>query len=412
MAQTNKRQKSAILILAAGLLVLVLVVLAVRKPPPAVPIVPLTRTDLSQTITSNGTVVPINPAIARAEFPTFVSKVAAVEGQAIQRGQLILTLDASDIKAQLSQSKGDLIAAQTQLKNARGGGSPADVAQLNGELQQAQVEVASLERTQKALAGLLAKQAATQDEVAQNDAALAKAKAQLQSLQQRKDAMQAQAGADLERAQLRISQDQDQIASLEEKVRSATVTAPMNGMLYSLPVHEGDYVKMGDELAEMADLHKVQVLVYVDEPDMGWLAPQQTVQVSWDALPGRTWTGLTQEIPKQVVPHGQRSVAELLCSVDNSKLELLPNTNVNVKILVRERKNALAVPRGAVREANGTHYVFVFDGDKVKRRDITLGVASASAYEVLSGLSDKDAVALPGDRTLRDGMSVRRAEAN
>jgi HlyD family secretion protein len=412
MAQTNKRQKSAIVILAAGLLVLVLVVLAVRKPPPAVPVVSLSRTDLSQTISSNGKVVPINPTIARAEFPTFVSKVAAVEGQAVRRGQLILTLDASDIKAELSQARGDLIAAQTQLKYARAGGSPADVAQLNSDLEQAKVEVASLERTQKALAGLLAKQAATQDEVAQNDAALAKARAQLQSLQQRKDAMQSQAGADLERAQLRVGQDQDQIASLEEKVRSATVTAPTDGTLYSLPVHEGDYVKVGDELADMADLHKVQVLVYVDEPDMGWLSPQQTVQVSWEALPGRTWTGFTQEIPKQVVPHGMRSVAELLCSVDNSKLELLPNTNVNVKILVRERKNALAVPRGAVRETNGTHYVFVFDGDKVKRQNITLGVASASDYEVLSGLSDTDSVALPGDRTLRDGMSIRRAEAN
>jgi HlyD family secretion protein len=412
MAQTNKRQKSGIVILAAGLLVLVLVVLAVRKPPPAVPVVSLSRTDLSQTITSNGKVVPINPTIARAEFPTFVSRVSAVEGQAVHRGQLILTLDSSDIKAQLSQAKGDLIAAQTQLKYARAGGSPADVAQLNSDLEQANVEVASLERTQKALAGLLAKQAATQDEVAQNDAALAKARAQLESLQQRKDGMQAQAGADLERAQLRLSQDQDQITSLEEKVRSATVTAPTDGTLYSLPVHEGDYVKMGDELADMADLHKVQVLVYVDEPDMGWLSPQQTVQVNWEALPGRTWTGFTKEIPKQVVPHGQRSVAQLLCSVDNSKLELLPNTNVNVRILVRERKNALAVPRGAVREANGAHYVFVFDGDKVKRRNITLGVASASDYEVLSGLSDTESVALPGDQSLRDGMNIRRAEAN
>jgi HlyD family secretion protein len=412
MAQTNKRQKSVVFFSAAGLLVLVLVVLAVRKPPPAVPVVSLSRADLSQTITSNGKVVPIDPTIARAEFPSFVSKVAAVEGQAVRRGQLILTLDASDIKAQLSQARGDLIAAQTQLGYARAGGSPADVAQLTSDLEQSNVEVANLERTQKALAGLLAKQAATQDEVAQNDAALAKAKARLQSLQQRKDAMQAQSGADVERAQLRVGQDQDQISALEEKVRSATVTAPAGGTLYSLPVREGDYVKIGDELADMADLHKVEVLVYVDEPDMGWLSPQQTVQVTWEALPGRMWTGSTEQTPKQVVPHGMRSVAELLCSVDNGKLELLPNTNVAVKILVRERKNALAVPRGAVREVEGVHYVFVFDGDKVRRRNIALGVASASDYEVLSGLTDKDSVALPGERTLRDGMSIRVAEAN
>lgn len=412
MSHTTKRQKSAILALTSGLIVLVLILVAVRKPPPAVPVVQLTRQDLSQMITSNGKVVPIAPTIARAEFPTFVSKVAAVEGQAVRRGQLILTLDASDIKAQLAQARSDLIAAQTQLSYAHSGGAPADVAQLNSDLEQSKVEVANLQRTQKALAGLLAKQAATQDEVAQNDATLAKAQARLQSLQQQKQAMQAGASANVERAQLRVGQDQDQIASLEEKLKSATVTSPVDGTLYSLPVHEGDYVKVGDELADMADLHKVRVLVYVDEPDMGWLEPQERVQVTWQALPTRIWSGLTEEIPKQVVPHGMRSVGELLCSVNNDKLELLPNTNVEVKIMVRESKNALTVPRAAVREQDGQRYVFVFDGEKVARKSVALGIASTSEYEVVSGLNDGDRVALPGDRTLRNGMSIRPAEAD
>ncbi len=412
MTQTNKKQKSVILALTTGLVLLVLILVAVRKPPPVVPVVEIARQDLSQTITSNGKIVPIAPMIARAEFPTFVSKVAAVEGQSILRGQLVLTLDDADIEAQLAQARADLITVETQLNYARAGGAPADVAQLNGDLEQSKVEVANLERTRKALAALLAKQAATQDEVAQNDAALAKARAQLQSLEQKKEAMKAQSSADAERAELRVGQDRDQISSLEEKLKSATVRSPVDGTLYSLPVHQGDYVKVGDELADMADLHKVRVLVYVDEPDMGWLAPEEKVEVTWQALPSRMWSGLTEEIPKQVVPHGMRSVGELLCSVDNQKLELLPNTNVEVKILVRERKNALALPRGAVRETDGQRYVFVFDGDKLTRRNVSLGVASTSEYEVLSGLNDKDRVALPGDRALRSGMSIRPAEAN
>lgn len=93
------------------------------------------------------------------------------------------------------------------------------------------------------------------------------------------------ATSDAEQAQLRVSQDQDQISSLEEKIRSATVISPIDGTLYSLPVRMGDYVKVGDELADMADLHKVRVRVFVDEPDMGMLAEGETVQVSWDALP-------------------------------------------------------------------------------------------------------------------------------
>jgi multidrug resistance efflux pump len=368
MAETNKKQKSIALVLAAALVV-VLVLVAVRRPPPAVPMVQVTRADVSQTIASNGKVEPIDPMIARAEFPTFVSRVAASEGQALRRGQLILTLDASDIESQLAQARADLITARTSLRNAQAGGQPADLAQLQSDLAQAKADVASFERQQKTLSALLAKQAATQDEVAKNDTDLAKAQARLQSLQQRQDAMKVDSGSDAERAQLRVKQDEDQVTSLQEKLKSATVTAPADGTLYSLPVHTGDYLKVGDELADMADLRKVRVRVYVDEPDMGMLTPNQTVQVSWDALPGRMWTGKTEQVPKQVVPHGMRSVAELLCAVDNSKLELLPNTNVDVRILVRESKNALVVPRGAVRDENGQRYVFVFDGEEVPKCD-------------------------------------------
>jgi HlyD family secretion protein len=312
----------------------------------------------------------------------------------------------------LAQVKSDLINAQTAARYANAGGPPAELAQLEGDVSLARADVASAQKMQKTLAELLARQAATQSDVDKNATDLEKAQARLKSLEQRQDAMKQQAATDGERAQLHVAQDQDQVNSLEEKLRSATVTSPVDGTLYSLPVHLNDYVKVGDELAEMADLSHVRVRAFVDEPDMGMLEPGQTVQVSWDALPGRTWTGKTEEVPKQVKPHGMRSVAELLCSVGNSKLELLPNTNVDVHILVHESKNALVVPRGAVRDENGQRFVYVFDGEHVRRRNVTLGVSNASNYEVVAGLSEGDRVAVPQDRVLRDGMNVRAAEAN
>ena len=411
MAETNKKQKSVLVLLAVAVVV-VIVLVAVRPSGPVVPFVSVTRADVSQTISSNGKVEPIAPVIARAEFPTFVSKVAATEGQSVHRGQLILTLDASDMKTQLSQARADLISAQAALRNARAGGAPADVAQLQGQLTQAKADVANLEQRQNELAGLLAKKYATQDEVDKNATDLAKAQAQLKSVQERLDAMKQSSSSDAEQAELRVNQDQDQISSLDEKIRSATVTSPIDGTLYSLPVHTGDYVKVGDELADMADLRQVRVRVFVDEPDMGMLAAGEKVQVTWDAMPGKMWLGNTEEVPKQVKQSGMRNVAEQLCSVDNSKVELLPNTNVDVKILIREAKNALVVPRGAVKDDNGQRYVFVLEGEEVKRRNVMLGIANASDYQVLSGLTETDRVAVPQDRVLHDGMTVRPTEGS
>jgi HlyD family secretion protein len=179
-----------------------------------------------------------------------------------------------------------------------------------------------------------------------------------------------------------------------------------------MPLKAGDYVRVGDLLAEMADLHKVRVRAFIDEPELGALEENQPVKISWDAMPSKTWSGKTEMIPKQVVPRGTRSVAELLCSVNNDKLELLPNINVNVRINSKERIGVLSVPRGAVEAEGGRRYVFVVkkNGLGVKstleKREIRVGIADATNYEVVSGLQEEDLVALPGDVDLRDGMEV------
>jgi len=410
MAENNNR-KWIVLALVAALVLVVIIVIAGRAQAPAVSIVKVSREDLASAITSNGKVEPISPFVAHAQFPAFVDKVMATEGQSVHRGQVVLVLDAADTKSQLAQARADLLAAQTTLQNARAGGPPSEVAQLEGDLQKAQSQVANLERTQKVLGDLVAKQAATQDEVAQNQAALAQARANLQALQQRMAALKQQASVDVQTATLRVKQDQDQVQAFEARLRSATVTALFDGTLYSLPVRVGDYVKVGDILAEMADLRQVRVRAFIDEPDLGWLAPGEDVQVSWDAVPNRTWTGKVEQIPKQVVARNTRSVGEVLCSVKNDKVELLPNINVEVRIVVRQRPQVLVVPRVAVRYDNGQHYVFVFDGDKVHRRDIAVGIASSDKYEVVSGLSLGDRIGVPGDIDVRDGMEIRPAEA-
>src|SRR5580698_5968136 len=390
----NNKPKWVIASLGVALGVVLLIVLAERGPAPQVQIVSVTREDLTASITGNGKVEPISPTVARAQFPTFVADVKTTEGQSIHKGQLILTLDAADVRAQLSQARADLLAAQTELRNAHAGGPPDEVAQLQGNLQNAETQVASRERTQQALAQLVAKGAATQEEVAQNQTALATARANLQIYQQKKLALEQRTSVSVESASLRLKQQHDLVAALEEKVRSATVIAPADGTLYSLPVRKGDFVKLGDVLAEMADLRHVRVRAFVDEPDLGSLAQNEGEQV-----------------PKQVVARGSRSVGEVLCSVDNNQVELLPNVNVEVRVLVHEQRGVLVIPRGAVRYDQGQHFVLAYDGDAVHRRDIKVGVAGADKYEVLAGLAQGDRVALPGDVDLRDGMKVRAAEA-
>jgi Trk K+ transport system NAD-binding subunit len=86
---------------------------------------------------------------------------------------------------------------------------------------------------------------------------------------------------------------------------------------------------------------------------------------------------------------------------------------VNVRINSRERLGVLSVPRGAVEAEGGRRYVFVVKKSQLgvgkstlEKREIHVGIADATNYEVVSGLQEGELVALPGDVDLRDGMDV------
>jgi HlyD family secretion protein len=407
------RNRILLFLLVAGVLAFVLIELSGRKPVPKISAVTPMRENLISSINSNGKVEPIEPFVMRAQLDTFVEKVHAKEGQPVKKGQLLLELNVKDASAQLSEAQAKLLRAQDDLRAARAGGRADEAARAAGDLAKMQAERDRLQKNHDALVRLIAQQAATQEELSVNDLALMKAQAEVTRLAAVKQEFDRGVKLDANRAALQVQQAQNEVAALEYKTRNGRISAPADGTLYSLPVKAGDYVKLGDLLAEMADLHKIRVRAFIDEPELGALEPNEPVKITWDALPSRSWVGKTEIIPKQVVARGARSVGELLCAVNNDKLELLPNTNVNVRINSRERLGVLAVPRGAVEAQGGRRYVFVVKEKQLgvgkstlEKREIHVGIADATSYEVISGLQEGEMVALPGDVDLRDGMDV------
>jgi HlyD family secretion protein len=405
------RNRALILLGFAAIIAFALVRLSGRQPVAKIAATRPVRQNIVASVSSNGKVEPISPYTVRAQLDTFVEKVHASEGQNVKKGQLLLELNVKDAAAQLAEAQSKLVRAQDDLRAARAGGRSDEAARVSGDLAKTQAERDRLLRNRGALQRLLAQGATTKDEVAANELALAKADADVEKLTAAKTEFARQVGLDATRAEYSVRQAQSDIAALEEKVRQGRISAPADGTLYSLPVKSGDYVKVGDLLAEMADLRKVQVRAFVDEPEMGGLEPGLPVKIKWDALPNRSWQGKTEMVPKQVVPRGSRSVGELLCSVDNKDLELLPNTNVNVTITLKERTNVVTVPRGAVETEGGKSYVFVVRqgvGNAVlDKQQIQVGIADATSFEVVSGLQGKETVALPGDVEFRNGMQVK-----
>jgi HlyD family secretion protein len=405
------RNRTLILLVLAGIVAFFLVRISGRQPVAKIAATSPVRQNITSSISSNGKVEPISPYTVSAQSDTFVQKVHASEGQNVKKGQLLLELDVRDMAAQLASAQARLLRAQDDLRAAQAGGRADEAARISDDLAKAQADRDRFQQKHESLERLIAQGAATKDELAANDLELAKAKAEVDKLAAAKQEFTRQVGLDLWRDQFTVQQMQNDVAALEEKVRQGRITAPIDGTLYSLPAKAGQYVKVGDLLAEMADLHHVRVRAFIDEPEMGGLEPGLPVRITWDALPNRNWQGVTENVPKQVVARGSRSVGELLCSVENMNLELLPNTNVNVRINSRERLNVVTVPRGAVQTEAGKRYVFVVKegvGDsRLEKREIQVGIADATNFEVTGGLEVDEVVALPGDVDLKNGLVVK-----
>lgn len=420
------RNRIVIFLVLAGVFAYFLVWVIGRKPAAKIAAVMPTRENLISSITSNGKVEPISPYVMSAQLDTFIEKILVTEGQKVRKGQLLMELNVKEAAAQLADTKSKLLRAQDDLRAARAGGKVDDAAKITTDLAKAEAERDRLERNHDALVRLAKQQAATKQDLAANELALVNAKGEVTRLLAVKQQFDEQARLDAERGELQVQQILSDMAAMEDKVGNGRITAPADGTLYALgrnaagqPLKAGDYVKVGDLLAEMADLHKVRVRAFIDEPDLGGLETDEPVIITWDALPNKSWAGTTEVIPKQVVPHGTRSVGELLCAVNNDKLQLLPNINVNVRINSKEHLNVLAVPRGAVAYENGNRYVYVVKPNQLgvgkstlEKREIQVGIADATSYEVVSGLQQGEMVALPGDTDLKDGMTVQVVNTN
>ena len=395
-------------ILVGGALVLtaLLVFLSGRGSTARVGVADVVRENLSSIVSTNGKVETVMPRSFRARFPTFVQRVYAVEGQQVKRGQMLFALDDTAVQADLAQARADLATQEEALKVAKAGGLASQIAKATADLQKAQASRDQLRRDNDTLKKLAGEKAATNEELEQNWLQLTQAEADVQAAEKVKQTLSLQAQLDQGRVALQVDHARATVRDLEDRLESAHGVAPFDGTLYSLPVRQGDFVKAGDLVAELADLREVRIRAFIDEPELGQIAVDQSVEILWDAHPDRIWNGRTEVLPKQVVTRGTRNVGELICSVTNERLDLLPNTTVEVRIHVSERPAALVVPRGAVYIEGDKRFVFRVENDRLHRRFITLGIANPTKMEVLSGLNEEDVVALPGEVSLKENLRI------
>ena len=236
---------------------------------PEMPVARVVRRDVSAWIASNGKVEPAEPHVIVARLDSFVREVLVTEGAVAAPGQLLLTLDATELRAQLAHAREEQLAAEEQRRMAIAGGNGEELAKVEGDLHRADAELVKLRRDRDSLQRLVQKHAATPDELAQAGLAFERTEAERQFLVRKHGDLEQRANSGARRAGWLAEQAHQTILSLEQQLQSTQVAAPVAGTIYSLPVRVGQHVRIGDTLAEVADLHHVRVKAFIDEPELG-----------------------------------------------------------------------------------------------------------------------------------------------
>ena len=363
--------------------------------------------DVVKTVPTNGRVEPLADFQPRATAPSTVEQVWVKIGQKVTRGERLLELDASDAELRVANARNSVQVATNDLHNLSNGGTRDEVQGEHVDLVRAQSEMSQANRNLTSLKALQATGAASASEVAAAQGRVSDAHIKLDQVQTR---LQSRYGAgDVATGQSQTARAHQELTAAEAALGGLNLHSPISGTVYNLPIARYDYVNAGQTLIGVADLDRLQVRAFFDEPVIGSLSAGQAVRIVWDAMPDHVWHGHVTQAPTTITNVGSRNVGECLISVDDAHGDLLPNTNVTVTVTTLERFGVLSLPREALHTEGANNFVYRIIAGKLVRTAISVGVVNLTRVEVTGGLKPGDLVALGAttDTDLRDGLAVR-----
>jgi len=203
-----------------------------------------------------------------------------------------------------------------------------------------------------------------------------------------------------ERAFMDLGQVQGLIAVQNERISEYTIVSPMDGLVLRRDGETGEIAEVGQVLFRVGVPKPLQVVAEVNEEDIPRVAVGQITLFRTDAFPDRRLEGKVSEI----TPMGDYAAKTFRVKIslpDDTPLQ--PGMSVEANIITREKSNALLIPADALQASA----VYVIDGARVRKREITIGIRGSREVEVVDGLKEGERVASPAPIDLRDGDRVR-----
>ena len=312
--------------------------------------------NIMNSITATGTIEPVTSVTVGTQVSGIVSKLFVDYNSVVKKGQVIAELDKTNLMSQLNTAKTQLATAQSQLN----------------------YQTANYKRYKTLFEKGL---------VAAND---------------------------FDNAKLSYTQAKEQVVSAKEEVQRAqtnlgyaTITSPIDGVVLSKSVEEGQTVAASFSTPELftiaQDLTNMQVVADVDEADIGDVKEGERVSFTVDTYPDDTFEGEVKQVRQEATTTNNVVTYEVVISAPNADLKLKPGLTANVTIYTAERKGVLSVPSKALRftpqketvgkmkivdVANAKNKVWTIEGNSIVAHKVNIGMTDGTNTQIVGGIAE------------------------
>lgn len=310
--------------------------------------------NIKNSVTATGSVEPVTSVTVGTQVSGIISRLYVDYNTVVKKGQIIAELDKTNLISELNTAKANLSSAQSSLN----------------------YESANYNR----YATLFKKGLVSADEYES-------------------------AKLNFEKAKDQVAQSREMVHKAQTNLSYAIITSPIDGVVISKSVEEGQTVAASYATPELftiaKDLKDMQVVANVDEADIGDVKEGERVSFTVDAYPNDTFEGVVKQVRQEATTTNNVVTYEVVISAPNSELKLKPGLTANVTIYTAERQNVLCVSTKALRftptqdlikgckivDCKGKNKVWTREGNTFKAHAVQIGMSDGIHTEILSGVS-------------------------
>lgn len=313
------------------------------------------KANIQNSVTATGTIEPVTSVTVGTQVSGIVSKLFVDYNSVVKKGQVIAELDKTNLISELNTSKANLASAQSSLKYETDNYNRYKTLFDKGLVSADEYETAKLS---------------------------------------------------YDKAKQTVATAKESVAKAQTNLGYATITSPIDGVVLSKSVEEGQTVAASFSTPELfniaQNLTDMRVIADVDEADIGEVKEGARVTFTVDAYPNDTFEGKVTQVRQEATTTNNVVTYEVVISAPNNDLKLKPGLTANVTIFTAEKQGVLCVPSKALRftptpetvgnmkiqDTNGKNKVWTKEGNTLKAHNLQIGMSDGINTEVLSGISE------------------------